>query len=505
MVEQVADYAFIGLDLDGTIRAWNRGAEQILGYPADEAIGRDLSVLHTEEDLAGGLPGRGLRAAQASGRTQRKGWRVRQDGSLFWCDEVIAVLYDDDERPAGYAVVARDLTDQHELEVTLRESEERLRLLVGQVVDYAIIGLDPHGVIRSWNRGAEQVKGYTAEEAIGRSFAMFYLEEDRQAGLPHRLLAIAREHGRVEHSGWRVRKDGSRFWGDVVITALRDDSGRLTGYAKVTRDRTDLKTLEDAQDAFYAAFNHDFRTPLTTIKGFVDAIRHAEDPATREALIRRVELGADRLLGMVEHLVQFATQRAGHAELTLADIDVVQVIRSAAQDLPPDLRPHRVRVADDLVIARANGVALHRVATNLLVNALKYSAAEAPVAVEFDRPRPGRIRFSVSDRGRGIAPEDVHTIFEEFERGRLAEDDGGTGVGLASVRELVEQQEGTVGIESTVGVGTTVSVELPSTRRLKAAAPTQRSPSSSGSSALTEGREPAPLSSPGRSTGHPSG
>ncbi len=171
---------------------------------------------------------------------------------------------------------------------------------------------------------------------------MFYTEEDRQRGLPLSLLATARATGRVEHTGWRIRKDGSRFWGDVVITALHDESGNLTGFAKVTRDRTDVKALEDAQDAFYATFNHDFRTPVTAIKGFVDAIRHADD-ASRPRLIEKVESSADRLLDMVEGLVEFATQRAGHASLVLADIDLSQVARNAVRDLSTHFDPARVR------------------------------------------------------------------------------------------------------------------------------------------------------------------
>ena len=162
------------------------------------------------------------------------------------------------------------------------------------------------------------------------------------------LLDVARRTGRVEHTGWRLRKDGSRFWGDVVITALHDDAGALTGFAKVTRDRTDVKSLEDAQDAFYAAFNHDFRTPVTALKGFVDAIRDAQDDDEREHLIERVEASADRLLGMVEGLVQFATHRAGTATLLLADIDIAQVVRGAVQNLPAHIGPGRVRVSDDV-------------------------------------------------------------------------------------------------------------------------------------------------------------
>ena len=177
---------------------------------------------------------------------------------------------------------------------------------------------------------------------------MFYPEDVRRAGLPMQLLDVARKTGSVEHTGWRLRKDGSRFWGDVVITALHDEEGNLTGYAKVTRDRTDLKSLEDAQDAFYAAFNHDFRTPVTALKGFVDAIRDAIDDDEREHLIQRVEASADRLLGMVEGLVQFATHRAATATLLLADIDVAQVVRGAVQDLPSHIGPKRVKVSDDV-------------------------------------------------------------------------------------------------------------------------------------------------------------
>ena len=339
------DYAIIRLDTEGTIQTWNLGAERVKGYTAEEAIGRSFAMFYPEEDRRSGLPLKLLAEAAETGRVEHEGWRVRKDGTRFWGDVVITALHDDAGNLTGFTKVTRDLTEQHELEVTLRASEERLRLLVGQVVDYAIIGLDPQGIIQTWNLGAERLKGYTAEEAIGRSFAMFYTEDDRQAGLPMQLLGVARETGRVEHTGWRVRKDGSRFWGDVVITALHDDAGNLTGYAKVTRDRTDLKSLEDAQDAFYAAFNHDFRTPITALKGFVDAIRDAADEDEREHLIERVESSADRLLGMVEGLVQFATHRAEQATLMLADIDVAQVVRGAVQDLPG---PHRARARPGL-------------------------------------------------------------------------------------------------------------------------------------------------------------
>jgi PAS domain S-box-containing protein len=332
--------------------------------------------------------------------------------------------------------------------------------VVAQVADYAIIALDPQGIIESWNLGAERVKGYTESEALGRSFAMFYDDADQRDGLPMRLLLEATARGRVESTGWRVRKDGTRFWADVVITAVRNRAGRLTGFTKVTRDRSDLKALEDAQDAFYAAFTHDFRTPIAALLGQIDALRYAEE-GDRESLIDRAETNAQRLLTMVEGLVTFAQQRAGRATMLTAEIDVAEVARKAVRDLSPALRPQRVRVAADAVaLARANGIALHRVITNLVINALKCSPEDTEVDIVFTDLGADGVELAVVDRGRGIDPADLDTIFDEFQRGRLAQNDGGTGLGLASVRELVDQQGGSTRIESELGVGTRVTVHL---------------------------------------------
>jgi PAS domain S-box-containing protein len=497
LVGQVSDYAIIALDPQGAIETWNLGAERVKQYTAEEAVGRSFAMFYTDEDRRTGLPLKLLNAARENGRVEHTGWRLRKDGTRFWADVVITALHDANGDLTGFAKVTRDLTEQHALEEELRASEERLRLLVGQVSDYAIVGLDPQGAIETWNLGAERVKGYTAEEAIGRSFAMFYTEQDRRDGLPMRLLTEAREVGRVEHTGWRVRKDGSRFWGDVVITALHDAAGNVTGYAKVTRDRTDIKALEDAQDAFYAAFNHDFRTPVAGLMGFVDALRDA-DSTDREMLIDRVESSAERLLSMVEDLIEFATQRVGKARVPLADIDLVQVAHSAVRDLSPALDPERVRVVEAVALAAANGVAMHRVITNIVVNALKYSPPGTPVEVTFARSAAGRTSISVTDHGRGIHPEDLDTIVDEFARGRFAEEDGGTGLGLSSARDLVAQQNGTLSISSEVGVGTTVTIELPSISAVRPPAPTQRSSPED----VLEVPEVEPT---GHSAGHPSG
>ena len=463
VVGQVSDYAIIVLDPQGTIESWNLGAEKVKGYTASEAIGRSFAMFYTDEDRRAGLPLSLLLQARDNGRIEHLGWRVRKDGTRFWGDVVITSRVDEAGNHVGYTKVTRDLTEQHDLELRLRSSEERLRLLVGQVQDYAIIALDPQGVVETWNLGAERVKGYSADEAIGRSFAMFYTDEDRRSGLPLRLLGEARESGRVEHTGWRVRKDGTRFWGDVIITAMHDETGHLTGYAKVTRDRTDLKSLEDAQDAFYAAFTHDFRTPVAAMLSYVDAIRDATEEE-RPLFLERVETNALRLSDMVEGLVEFAKQRAAHSSLLMKELDVSRIARDAVHDLSPLLSPSRVQVVGEDVTAMVNEVALHRVLTNLIVNALRYSPPESSVEVRFGEQGRDRVQIVVVDHGRGIDAGDLDTIFDEFKRGRLAQDDGGTGLGLASVRELVTQMRGAVRIESEVGEGTSVVIDLPAAR-----------------------------------------
>ena len=229
---------------------------------------------------------------------------------------------------------------------------------------------------------------------------------------------------------------------------------------KITRDRSDRKAIEDAQDAFYAAFNHDFRTPMQAVKGFADILRDAPEEQ-REELIRRIEANVDRLVQMLEGLVDFAQRRANHSSILLDDIDVAHVARDAVKQLAPALNPERVVFPGTAVaLARANGVALQRVVTNLVVNALKYSPPGSEVQMMVRQPTREVVELVVADSGRGIHSEDLGIIFDELQRGRLSQDDGGTGLGLASVKRLVEEQGGEVAIESELGVGTRVTVRL---------------------------------------------
>jgi PAS domain S-box-containing protein len=247
LVESVDEYAIFALDPDGYILSWNPGAQRFKGYTADEIIGKHFSIFYPRERIEEGFPQYELREAARVGRFEDEGWRVRKDGSLFWANVVITALHDRAGNLVGFAKVTRDLSERKQAEEALRASEERFRLLVQGVKDYAIFMLDPTGHITTWNDGAQRIKGYTAEEIIGKHFSVFYPSEDIAAGKPERELEIAKATGVYEEEGWRLRKDGTRFWASVVITALRNENGELAGFAKVTRDLTERRAARERE------------------------------------------------------------------------------------------------------------------------------------------------------------------------------------------------------------------------------------------------------------------
>jgi PAS domain S-box-containing protein len=299
LVESVRDYAIFMLEPDGRVATWNAGAERIKGYKAEEIIGQHFSTFYPPE-TAKDFPAHELRVAAAEGRFEDEGWRVRKDGSRFWANVVITALRDPQGKLLAYAKVTRDLTGRREHEERLRQSEERFRLLVDGVSDYAIFMLDVNGNVATWNAGAERIKGYAAGEIIGRHFSRFYPSEVVESGWPEHELRVASAEGRFIDEGWRVRKDGSKFWAHVTITALRDEEGKLRGFAKLTRDLTERKRTEaleasgaerDAmleaernarmlaqrsvrvKDEFLATLSHELRTPLNAILGWTQLPR----------------------------------------------------------------------------------------------------------------------------------------------------------------------------------------------------------------------------------------
>ena len=279
LIDGVVDYGIFVLDPGGHVISWNSGAEKLKGYRRDEIIGKHFSIFYPPEANATGWPQEELRRARELGRFEDEGWRVRKDGTLFWANVIITAVHGPDGSLTGYVKITRDLTERRRHEEELRVSEERFRLLVESVRDYAIFMLDPDGIVRSWNAGAQALKGYAASEIIGRHFSSFYTPQDQQAGKPATELRQARANGRVEDEGWRVRKDGTLFWANVVITAVYGASGDLLGYAKVTRDMTQRRRLEELErssrmmNEFLAMLAHELRNPLAPMRNAITVMQ----------------------------------------------------------------------------------------------------------------------------------------------------------------------------------------------------------------------------------------
>jgi PAS domain S-box-containing protein len=289
LVESISGYAIIALDATGHVVSWNPGARRIQGYAAEEVLGKHFSMLYPPDDA--GKPASELEAAARDGRIGVEGWRVRKDGSRFRASVEVGALRNRQGELTGFSTVTRDLGTRRDAEEAVRRSEERFSLLVQSVRDYGILTLDPEGRVTSWNEGAERIKGYTAGEILGRSFTAFYPEEAVLARFPEHELEVAAREGRFEDEGWRVRKDGSRFWANVIITALRQPGGELLGFAKVTRDLTARREAEEQARRLAA-----------------EAAAHAEAARRSEELARLNEQLQDQAAELEEQAAELEAQ-----------------------------------------------------------------------------------------------------------------------------------------------------------------------------------------------------
>ena len=304
-IDAVSDYAICTFDANGFVTSWNAGAEKIEGYSAAEILGQHFSRFFSPEDRSQGVPGKILAEAAATGRYEAEGWRVRKDGTRFRASVVLQRVDGESATPIGFAQITRDITERVAAHDALLRSERQFRILVDGVVDYAIYMLDPSGVVNNWNAGAERLKGYTADEIVGEHFSKFYTPEDRASGMPARVLDTARREGRFEGEGWRVRKDGSRFWASVVVDAIRNEAGELEGFAKVTRDITERR-------AAHEALRESERQFRLLVSGVTDYALYMLDP---NGIVTSWNAGAERIKGysadeiVGQHFSRFYTER----------------------------------------------------------------------------------------------------------------------------------------------------------------------------------------------------
>ena len=477
LVDSIPDYAIFLLDPQGRVLTWTPGAQRIKGYRADEVVGQHFSMFYPQDALDRNWPQHELEIARSSGRYEEEGWRKRKDGSLFWASVVISRIIDDDGNLRGFSKITRDLSASREHQEMLRQSEERFRLLVEGVRDYAIFMLDPDGRVASWNAGAEQIKGYRADEILGRHFSVFYPDEARQSGWPDRELEIALADGRMQDEGWRLRKDGSRFWAGVVITALHDASGRHIGFAKLTRDLTDQRRVLALEDegrrltTFLAMLGHELRNPLAPIANAVSVMQleriDSENVRRCRDIIARQLAQMTRL---VDDLLDVGRITAGKIRLERARIDLAAVLEEAVEMAEPEAlrRSHVLRLQADVAPAWIDGdhARLVQVFSNLIHNAVKFTPEGG--AIDLRLHADGQwLDVSVRDNGPGIAPTRLRDIFnlfvqDEEQPAQLGQRQG-LGLGLSLVQQLVVLHGGEVSAFSTgvAGKGAEFVVRLP--------------------------------------------
>lgn len=501
LVESVTDYAIYMLDPQGTVISWNPGARRFKGYEDHEIIGQSFSRFYTEEDRAAGLPERALRQAAEEGRFEKEGWRVRKDGTRFWAHVVIdPILNPATGRVLGYAKVTRDLTERREADQALRRSEEKFRLLVQGVTDYAIYMLDADGIVTNWNVGAERIKGYAPEEIIGQHFSLFYQPEDRANGEPQRALQTAIDSGSFEKEGWRLRKNGEPFWAHVVIDPIRDDAGEILGFAKITRDLTERRKveadLEAAREALFQAQKiealgqltggvaHDFNNLLTAVLGSLELVRRQIGDERQLGLIDNAIKGASRGISLTQRMLSFARKQ----ELELQPVAVEVLVAEMGDLLQRSLGP-LIRIEtdfpSDLVTAAADPNQLETAVLNLAFNARDAMPEGGVLRIGGSNERIGHghrsglpegdyVRLSVADTGTGM---DARTLAQATEPFFTTKGVGkGTGLGLSMVHGMAEQLGGRLSLDSRLGHGTTVEIWLPAATAAAAAEPAQLPP-----------------------------
>ncbi len=479
LVEAVQDYAIFMLDTEGRVTTWNAGAERIKGYKPSEILGKHFSVFYPEADVRSGKPQWELEIAGKEGRFEDEGWRLRKDGSKFWANVIITALRDDKGQLCGYGKVTRDFTERKQAEELLRESEERFRLLVEAVRDYAIFMLDTEGRVATWNVGAERIKGYRASEIIGRHFSCFYPEEDIRSNKPQLGLEAAAREGRFETEGWRLRKDGSKFWANVVITAIRGTAGNLIGFGKVTRDFTDRmladKALHDSQSRLQESEKSLRELSLHLLRTQDEERRRIgrelHDSLGQNLSFMKMKLdslksltgGGGKIDDIQQHLAEFGRIVA----------DSVTEVRTISYLLyPPMLEELGLKSAISWYVdgfTKRSGIqttleipcdlgrlprdaemAMFRILQESLTNVHRHSGSRtATVRLLL---KDARLILEITDRGKGIPSANLEESGEDWT--------GALGVGLRGMHERMRQLGGKLELKST-STGTTIIAEVP--------------------------------------------
>lgn len=480
LIESVTDYAIFMLDPNGIVTSWNTGARRLKGYQPEEIIGQHFSTFYSVEDQEIGLPQKAIETALTEGLFEAQGWRIRNDGTRFWANVVIEPTWDEAAQHIGFVKITRDFTVQKNTEEELRKSEERFRLLVKGVTDYAIYMLDPEGRVSSWNAGAERFKGYTEDEIIGENFSQFYPAEDREAGVPQSALAQAASMGHFEAEGWRLRKDGSRFWAHVVIDPIYNDGKILYGFTKITRDLTERKIAEDQLEAsreqllqsqkmealgqLTGGMAHDFNNVLAAVLGSLRiAHRRQSKGEDGSEFIENAITAAERGAAITQRLLTFARKQ----DLALEPTDIIKSLNDMNEILESTIGKNfsiETDYPETLNLALADHAQLELAILNLVINARDAMPDGGVVTlrarnVQVSQTETPSVCISIEDQGHGMDKVTLSRAFEPFFTTKGV--GKGSGLGLPMVKGMVEQSGGQLRLHSELGHGTIVEIILP--------------------------------------------
>lgn len=490
LVHSIVDYAIYMLDRNGRVASWNLGAERILGYSADDVIGRPASLFYTAADRKASHPEHALAISARAGRHAEEGWRVRKGGSRFWAFVAMDAIRDDAGELIGFAKVLRDMTDRRKTEEKLRESERRFRLFMNSVSDCAICMLNVEGLVTEWNIGARRIKGFHAEEVVGRHFSLFFTPEDIDDGLPRRLQEEARLEGKAAIECWQLRNDGSRFEASVIVDAVHDQSNRLLGFALVTRDIAERKEnerrLEDTRAQLFqsqkiealgqltSGIAHDFNNLLQGIVGALEVARlrvSQNNLPDSTRFIDSARQAADRAAALTHRLLAFARRQP----LVVRTVDLRESIigmESLLRQTIGELITLRLDFPRETCFARCDPNHFESSLLNLAINARdampdggRLNIAVGQIENPVHQPLipnlgPGSYAaIAVTDNGCGMSPETLKRALDPFFTTKPK--DHGTGLGLSMVYGFAVQSGGIVRMRSEPGHGTTVTVYLP--------------------------------------------
>jgi PAS domain S-box-containing protein len=491
LVGAITDYAIYSMDPDGIVTSWNTGAQRAKGYSASEIIGQNFSLFFTPEDKAAGKPAQALATARADKRFEEEGWRVRKDGTRFWASVVIDAILDPSGDLVGFAKITRDMTGRASQQDALRQSERRFRLLMDNVVHYAIFTLDTEGYVTSWNPGAERAKGYARDEILGQSFSLFYTPADRAAGKPAQDLAAALADRRFESESWRVRKDGTRFWASVVIEPMWDDDHQFVGFANITRDITDRLSLDEAREQLHQSRKmeavgqltggvaHDFNNLITVVAGSLDLILKLNDDDRIERLIHIAQRASERGAKLTNQLLAFSRRQVLRPQIS--DVNaLILVFEDLLRNAGGESTRFRLNLGSELWLGDIDQAQFQSALLNLVVNARDAMPKGGTLTittrnVHIDHLAAGKltditpgpyIAITVEDTGEGMTPEVRARAIEPFYSTKDVE--RGTGLGLSQVYGFVRQSNGQLTIRSEPGRGTSVIIYLPRSIRAEA-------------------------------------